>query len=320
MAVFRFLGFAIVAMAVALVPALAQPAPVSTESVTVTETKSREVVEKFVASFATPTRMTGKIARWEDGVCPVTVGQPAAIASIVTQRVKDLAAFAGAPVSPKPSCKPNVEIIFTAAPQDLLNDVRVHHPDYLGFSETSRERERLATVTRPIQAWYTTQTIDLHGLNRVDSGNRRGQGIAMPDFNATSPCRGCAVDYTRTFYLPYATEANVTGSRVTDGIRSAFYHVLIVVDPSKLQDQGIGPLADYVAFLALTQLNSMDSCQPLPSIVNLLAKDCEPKTGMLTKNDAGYLRGLYQMQADRVQLTSQKTEIADGMMKVLEGR
>jgi len=50
-------------------------------------------------------------------------------------------------------------------------------------------------------------------------------------------------------------------------VRSAFYHILIVADPGKLQDHGIGPLADYIAMLALTQVNSLDGCKPLPSIV-----------------------------------------------------
>jgi hypothetical protein len=114
-------------------------------------------------------------------------------------------------------------------------------------------------------------------------------------------------------YLSDATYANVTGNRVSDGVRSAFYHILIVADPGKLQDHGIGPLADYIALLALTQVNSLDGCKPLPSIVNMLAKDCAAKTEMLTRNDATYLRGLYRMSADRQLLATQKGEIADNM-------
>ncbi|MEO8301920.1 MAG: hypothetical protein ABI608_09005 [Rhizomicrobium sp.] len=282
-----------------------------------TGTKSREVVEQFVSSFVTPTRMTGKIARWEDGVCPITVGQRPAVAAYVTQRVKDLAAMVGAPVNAAQSCKPNIEIVFTTTPQDLLNNVRAHDADYLGFAESSDMRDRLAIVTRPLQAWYTTQTKDLHGLSRVDSGDRRGEGIAMPNFTAASPCRGCVTDYSITYYLPYATEAHVTGDRISDGVRSAFFHVLIVADPSKLQDRGIGELADYIAMLALTQLNSLDTCQQLPSIVNMLASGCDRKTNTLTDNDTAYLRGLYKMNADRRLLATQKGDIAGRMSQTL---
>jgi len=274
---------------------------------------SREAVDNFVESFVTPTRLTGKVARWEDGVCPRTVGQPPAIAGVVSQRVKDLAAFVGAPVNPSPSCTPNIEIVFTATPQELLDSIRKRDADALGFAETAAQRNQLATVTRPIQAWYTTQTRDLRGISRIDSAQRRGEGVAMP-------CFTCGRGGGATAYLPGATYASVTGNRIDDGVRSVFYHVLIVADPSKLQDHGIGPLADYIAVLALTQINSLDTCQQLPSIENMLAQGCAAKTDMLTKNDAAYLRGLYQMSADRKLLASQKTDIADGMSAMLAGR
>ncbi|HEX2759195.1 MAG TPA: hypothetical protein VHM27_01730, partial [Rhizomicrobium sp.] len=52
--------------------ALAQPKP--GDSVTVTGAKDPLTVRRFVETFTAPTRITGKIARWEVGVCPITVG------------------------------------------------------------------------------------------------------------------------------------------------------------------------------------------------------------------------------------------------------
>ena len=48
---------------------------------------------------------------------------------------------------------------------------------------------------------------------------------------------------------------------------SDLYHVIIVVEPARLEDYEIGTLADYIALLALTQMSSLDACQPLASIV-----------------------------------------------------
>ena len=301
----RFALFAIAFSAITIAPSSTFAQPV---------TASPEAVQSFVDNFATPTRLTGKVARWEDGVCPRTVGQPPAIANIVNQRVKDLAAFVGAPVHESHSCTPNVEIIFTSAPQELLKNVRDHDANFLGFTESSAERDRVATVTRPIQAWYTTLTRDLRGLSRIDSARRPGQGMTMSCFTCRARSSGSEE------YLPHATYANVTGSRVSDGVRSAFHHILIVADPSKLQDYGIGPLADYIALLALTQINSLDSCQALPSIENMLAPGCAPKTQMLTINDAAFLRGLYKMSPERRLFATQKSEIADGMRQMLAER
>jgi hypothetical protein len=60
-------------------------------------------------------------------------------------------------------------------------------------------------------------------------------------------------------------------------------------------DYEIGSIADYISMLALTQLNSLDTCQQLPSIVNMLAPGCDRKSNALTDSDTAYLRGLYKM-------------------------
>ena len=101
--------------------AVAQPVSPPTEGVTVTATKSREVITRFVESVTTTARMTGKIARWETAICPVVVGlRPSALA-LISQRLRQVANDVGAPVSSDPSCKPNIEIVFTTTPQALAN-------------------------------------------------------------------------------------------------------------------------------------------------------------------------------------------------------
>jgi hypothetical protein len=293
------LAFFIVAAPVQ--PAAAQPARTPAESVTVTGTKSREVLEKFVESFAAPTQLIGKIARWEDGVCPVTVGLRPEAVRFVTQRVRDVAALAGAPVNGDASCTPNLEILFSTHPQILLDNIREKYPEILGYSENSEQTKKLATVTHPIQAWYMTATKDLHGYPVVD-GKPVGPGLMMGPF-----------------FFPNAHVAVVSGSRLGDGLRGTFYRVTIVVDPDRLEDYEIGSIADYISMLALTQLNSLDTCQQLPSIVNMLAAGCERKADALTGNDIAYLRGLYKMSPDRT-LRTEQDEIAYQMEQGLEGK
>lgn len=290
----------------------------SVENVTVTGTKSREMVDTFVKSFVAPTRLTGKIARWESGICPRAVGQRPATAQYVSQHLKDIAAAVGAPVNTRESCTPNIEIVFTNTPQELLDNVRLHDADYLGYAESAAQREKLAMVTRPIQAWYTTQTRDLRGIGSVDSGRSRGAGTSMSNFTSV-PCSGCAGRNAAPIELGDARFANVSGNRVSDGVRSALYHVLIVVDPRKLPDQEIGPLADYIALLALSQLNSLDTCQQLPSIVNMLAPACERKPNSITEEDLAFLRGLYKASPEK-SLVVQQNEIANRMSDALAGR
>jgi hypothetical protein len=64
--------------------------------------------------------------------------------------------------------------------------------------------------------------------------------------------------------------------------------------------------------LALTQLNSLDACQELPSIVNILAANCAHAADSLTQFDLAYLHGLYRMSAGR-SLVLQRNDIANVM-------
>jgi hypothetical protein len=116
--------------------------------------------------------------------------------------------------------------------------------------------------------------------------------------------------------LPNAGFASVSGNRTSDGMRSVLHHILIVVDSGKVTDHGIGALADYIAMLALTQINSLDTCQQLPSIVNSLAPGCEQKADRITENDLAYLNGLYSMKAEK-NLAGQQRQIADTMKDTL---
>jgi len=68
--------------------------------------------------------------------------------------------------------------------------------------------------------------------------------------------------------------------------------------------------------LALTQINSLDTCQQLPSIVNSLAPSCEQKADRITENDLAYLNGLYSMKAEK-DLAGQQRQIADTMKDTL---
>ncbi len=112
----------------------------------------------------------------------------------------------------------------------------------------------------------------------------------------------------------------VTGGRLKDGVRTIFKNIIIAADPTRLTDYEVGTLADYIGLLALSQLNSLDVCQQqLPSIINLLAKDCAGAPSQLSEADLGYLRGLYSMSADG-NLKTQQDGIAYQMEQALKGK
>lgn len=269
--------------------------PTPSESVTVTGIKDVEAaVSNFVGSVTVPTHVADKLARWKDGVCPITVGLRPSVAKFVTKRVRDIAAQVGAPVNGNEFCRPNIEIVVTTKPQGLLDNVRIQHPVLLGYNDNSAQAERQATVTRPMQAWYSTATLDLRGNPQIDGARKEGVNMtmALPDGGEGVISSGPA--YV-TLNMPNASAMNVTGNRLGDGLSSALNHVLIVAEPAKLLDYEVGTLADYIAMLALSQISTPESCQVLPSILNLLVPDCGRSSKSLTSGDLAYLQALYKM-------------------------
>lgn len=291
--------------------ALAQPAGRRVDTVTVTGTREQEAaINAFVRAQGAPSRLVGKITRWRDRVCPKTQGLAPKYAAFISARIRAVAQAAGAPMNPDPGCKPNIDIVFTTRPQALLDNVRKTSPVFLGYYDNNAQADALARVTRPIQSWYLTQTRDLKGNPQIDGRFSNGE-VEVP-----IPCGfpGCDVSVNAVIRLPNANVMTITGSHITNGLSSDFYHVLIVAEPAKLKDHEIGTLADYIAMQALAQLKAPDSCQSLQSITSLLVENCSGSATAMTATDTGYLKGLYSMNPQSV-IAAQRNEVAFQMRR-----
>jgi hypothetical protein len=272
-------------LVLAATAATAQPAPPQTppqtvESVTVTATPlpRRSAVDEFIYSYPAPVRTTDKIARWKTGICPVIEGLPPHFTQFITRRLVAIARNADAPVNSDPKCRHNIEIVFTNAPQALADMIHKDHRPYLGYFDNLHQADELAKVKHEIQAWYLTATVGFNGALRVD--NPRADFL-----NGNN-----GIDGGRVYYA-------ASNGRFNNGISSTLYNVIIVADLTKLGDYEMGSLADYIAMLALSQPKSFDACWEVPSITNLLSKDCDTarKTATISDNDVAFLHGLYRM-------------------------
>lgn len=277
----------------------ASSSPEAAESVTVTATPlpGRDAVDEFIFDYPTAVRTTDKIARWKGPICPRVYGLPGRYASFITTRVTAIARNAGAPVDANRQCRPNIQIVFTATPQMLADDLRKNHWPFLGYFDNFHQADELAKVTHDIQAWYLTGTVAYNGSVRVD--NPRQDLMMSPmgfDFAGVPP--------GRVFYAPGAGRFNI-------GPASTLYNVIIVANPSKLGDYEMGSLADYIAMLALSQPKNFDACWEVPSITNLLSKDCaaDRKTASISDNDTRFLYGLYKMSTANSSVQQQRSEI-----------
>jgi hypothetical protein len=250
-------------------PAAAEQA--SDESITVTgqlsPTQLGMEIRRFVRGHARLSRID-QLTRWMDPVCPRVLNLPDAYGAFIVERVKTVAREAGAPVSDAADCTPNITVMFTTEPQAVLDDVRANNPVLLGAHFISN-RDALARMTRPIQGWYVTAT--------------------------------------GTFAEVYLDEAmrdppsGVAGSRLTRGLHSLFLHALIIVDQNRVAGAEIGPISDYVAMIALSEIREESwACGGLVTIMELFSTDCGAGPQTLTTPDRAFLQGLYTMDEEAV--------------------
>lgn len=231
------------------------------EEIVVTGSRLNRVVRDFIEMATMPSPI-GQVSRWKIAICPKTTGMRPAYTNFVTKRLREIGRDIGAPVNASESCSPNLQVIFTEHPQEMLDTIRTKLPELLGY-HYAPQAKGLATVVNPIQGWYATGSRDRNGQLMVDD--------------------------------PYGVNmATVEGSRLRTGLRSEFVAVTVVVDLVTVENQEIGAIADHIAMLALSQAKAFERCREVSSITNMLL-DCEPelKAVALTPYDRAYLKALY---------------------------
>lgn len=233
--------------------------------------KLPEKVSKFVESHGVPGRIN-QLSRWGTPLCPKTEGLSDPFNRFVSVRILQVAAFVKAPVEKHPNrnfaCKTNVLVVFTTKPQELMEDVRKHHPNMLGFHYAAQTK-RLARFTRPMQAWYITGTASTDGRVQMDT-----------EFGG----------------LP----GGDTRSRLTAHLRNEMIGTLVVIDANQILGRQIGGLADNVAMLVLSHTGQADHCSELPTILDFMVEACHAKSDVeeLTDYDVSYLKALYAINPE----------------------
>ena len=281
-------------------------AAVDTASPGAIATAARAYVENHSTA---PNPELGQISRWHGPVCAQVEGlAQAAQANQVKARIESVAQAVGLPAA-RPGCQANVEVVFSDNPQRTLDDLASRREDLLGYYH-KRDRDRLKTVSRPIQSWYKTATLSNHadaGVQFPGFDNDSGAG------SADKPAGAVRTDD------PEVGLPNGCGDspRFTACLSSQFSNVFIVVDSKALQGKTLGQVSEYVTMLALSQPKTLDGCAPLPSIFDLGAK-CAGRSAPdgLTPADAAYLTALYASDA-QAKGDSQKSDIASRMAGML---
>jgi len=242
-------------------------------------------LRQFIMHHATvlyvSTGTTRNLARWRGGkqsICPLTIGLRPADNSLVTARVRALAAYVGAPVQPDPRCASNVRMIFTSASRERMDDVINWATDAFGTRYSGGMKDLIAYKgDHAIQGFYLTTRGGAIVLNT---------DVALVGLDVLPIWPQISQKYLGTDRL-----GGGSGSGIGIGV------VILVVDTTKIAGYSLGTIADYLAMVTLSVVQSPDHCDPLPSILDLMSPSCgtREKPTAMTAGDLAFLKALYYL-------------------------
>ena len=274
---------------------LAPQAPTAEEltSDSLAEFIAHHASTRYPASVGSP---TGGLLRWRGGrpetICPETYGLNQDYNDFVSARLRAVAAFVGAPVQTNEHCVPNVHILFTTEPRSAMQWVLERGAHMLGVKFPHQMQKELDISNQhAIQGWCITAGGGSTVLN-MDP-----QFIGGIDLQPLWPR-----------VIPVSASVNGGGRSILA--------VFLAVDTNKVAGYTIGSIADYLAVAALTLVQSPDHCDPMPSILDLMAPSCasRDRPTAVTAGDLAFLKALYYRNTG-LGRTPSRDDIENNMMQ-----
>ncbi len=209
----------------------------------------------------------GRMLRFETPVCPMAYGLPDQLNSEITNRMRSVAAAAGAQVLPA-GCKANLLLFVPRDRRQLLAKLRQGRPEIFGRM-TDLEIAALADSAGPAVAWQVLKQRGADG--RELSGSwREGQPLI---------------------------QESVTNSRLIPSAHSVLDTSVIVLDARSAVGLTPTELADYAIMRGLSQTREPQGAGLGAATILTIFRDKErgtPAPLSLTTIDLAYLKSLYR--------------------------
>ena len=262
-------------------PPTPEPA-IALEDVIVEARRLEELTREFVDEVSAPPRNRG-LARWYGGVCVAVANIRADVAQPLADHISQVAMEYGLRPG-DPGCRPNIIVTFADDGQAMGEAMverrrRIFHIGVGGLDRGNVALRDFRESDRPVRWWHVSVPTD------AESGL---PGIRLPGGDAPR-VRG---------------EGLVNQGR---GIRDDLNKVIIVVDIDRIDGVMLPQLADYLALIALAQVDPDSDTSRFSTILNLF-DDPEGSPG-LTGWDRAYLEALYNGPSERIRNSDQTREL-----------
>ncbi|OYX57884.1 MAG: hypothetical protein B7Y86_05325 [Brevundimonas subvibrioides] len=235
------------------------------------------------------------IARWRttDPICPGVVNMQRDVAQALADRIADRVIELGLQAG-EPGCKANMIIVGAddgAAMASSLIEARprAYITGIAGTSLTYRALNIFRTSDAPVRWWMLTVPLDA----------RTGEVTVRTPDSEDAPIR------------------RIDGAgRLRSQDINAIFQVMVVVDVNRIGTVDVGQLGDYIAMVALAQVDAQADVAGFETVLNLF-QDPAGVSG-LTDWDLTYLRQLYAADLSVLSASAQVGRIAGAMARAEE--
>jgi len=266
---------------------LAQDAtPSQLEDVIVEGRKLRETVDRFVDDVVALPVGRGP-ARWNRRVCVGVVNLRRDAAQALADQVSSVAGRVGLEIG-EPGCNPNILVIASddgpALARALVTEKPLaFRPQYSGAARSSEALELFQTTPAAVRWWHVSMPVVR------DTGE---PGVRMPGFGAPMiPGEG----------------------RLRSPLRNDLQRVFVILDMDDATGLTVEQLGDYVAMVALAQVDPEAETSSYDTVLNLF-KATTPGLA-LTDWDVSYLTALYGSELNQRSANAQGGEISSLMLR-----
>lgn len=269
------------------------PNPESEDRITITGVQP-ERMRDYVRELMEPGKL-GQLSRWNDEVCPGVVGLQLDAAQAMVDRIAMRAAGVGLRVG-GPGCKANVLIVVTndaekLTPTFVEQNKKLFGDAFEGGNTLGKGAlAEFKASKKPVRWWHVSQTV-------TDRGQVLGESVARP--GGGGGFEGAQVARVNN------------ASRVSASTHQEFNRIVAIVDTSKTNGASFAAVADYIALIALTQVQADVDAAGYDSVLNVFEGPVggdEPLGGW-TAWDSAFVSGLYSIKQNYVSAQQQENGI-----------
>lgn len=277
--------------------AVTDPGPaVSLEDVEVTGRPLDAMIRNFVKEVAAPNRGRG-LARWDSDICIGVSNLKNEPAQYIVDRVSTVAEDVGLRPG-APGCTPNIMVVASddaaALAQQLVSERRrAFRMGGAGMDRGGTALRAFQSSEAPVRWWQVSMPTN------SETGAR---AVRIPG-ECFDPCLSPA---------DYAPQIDVfAASRLSTQIVDTIFRTIVILDVDQIGDVSLTQLADYVAMVALAQIDPTADTSGYFSILNVFEEPADAQS--LTDWDKAYLQGLYDAERNRQNRRAGRMEIADSI-------